>query len=83
MASFATLRKAVNLSPTSRALPSGIPYAPLLNVRAPVYGHGQHGHGHGETSVRSDTPPRWTGGITIPANGGLLSARILNGNALI
>ncbi|GJJ09507.1 hsp70 nucleotide exchange factor fes1 [Clathrus columnatus] len=75
MASSGTLRKAVNLSPTIRTLPTGVPYAPRLNlsIRASIYGHDhQHNdHGHGQVSVRSDISPRWTGKIlTLPHGNG-------------
>ncbi|KAF5314085.1 hypothetical protein D9611_006768 [Ephemerocybe angulata] len=60
MASFKALKTAVSLAPTVRALPSGIPHAPLLNlaVRAP---HDAHDHGHG-VEARSDVAPRWASG---------------------
>lgn len=62
MASVHVVKKAVTLTPTVRALPSGVPAAPFLNLaaRSPVSGHG---HGHGETGPRSDAKPRWAGGV--------------------
>jgi len=62
MASFKALKTAVSLAPTVRALPSGIPHAPLLNkaVRAP---HDAHAHAHG-VQARSDVAPRWAGGVS-------------------
>lgn len=61
MASFQAVRKSVNLSPTVRALPTGVPAAPRLNLaaRAPADGHG---HGHGP-APRSDAPRSFTGGV--------------------
>ena len=55
MATFQAIKKAVTLSPSVRTLPTGIPYAPLLNtaVRSP---HDPHSH---STGPRSDSPPRW------------------------
>ncbi|KAF8807273.1 ubiquinol-cytochrome c r [Phlegmacium glaucopus] len=68
MATFQAVKKAVTLAPTVRTLPSGIPYAPLLNVaaRAP---HDPHSHGHSDTAVRSDSAPRWAGGISRTSSG--------------
>ncbi|KDR84847.1 hypothetical protein GALMADRAFT_233267 [Galerina marginata CBS 339.88] len=68
MATFQAVKKAVTLAPTVRALPSGIPYAPLLNVaaRAP---HDPHSHGHGEVGPRSDLAPRWAGGVSQTSSG--------------
>ncbi|RXW22898.1 hypothetical protein EST38_g2948 [Candolleomyces aberdarensis] len=67
MASFQVVKKAVSLGPTVRALPSGIPHAPLLNlaVRAP---HDAHAHGHG-VQPRSDVAPRWAGGASQVGSG--------------
>lgn len=61
MASVHAVRKSVNLPPTVRALPSGFPSAPRLNLaaRAPAGGH-DHGHG---TPPRSDAPSSFTGGV--------------------
>lgn len=61
MASSQVVRKAINISPTVRALPSGLPYAPRLDLsaRAPSDGH-DHSHG---PALRSDTPSRFTGGL--------------------
>ncbi|CAK5279940.1 unnamed protein product, partial [Mycena citricolor] len=58
-----TLKKAVTLTPSVRALPSGVPVAPLLNLaaRAPA---DPHAHGHGAAGPRSDSAPRWAGGIS-------------------
>ncbi|KAI9572758.1 Rieske [2Fe-2S] iron-sulfur domain-containing protein [Boletus coccyginus] len=61
MATFQAVRKSVNLSPTVRALPTGVPAAPRLNLaaRAPANGHG---HGHG-AAPRSDAPKSFIGGV--------------------
>ncbi|KAH7914479.1 Rieske [2Fe-2S] iron-sulfur domain-containing protein [Hygrophoropsis aurantiaca] len=60
MASFQAVKKSINLAPTVRTLPSGIPCAPRLNLsaRAPAEGHD---HGHSATGPRSDKPSRFTG----------------------
>lgn len=65
MASYA-VRKSINLAPTVRALPNGIPSAPRLNLaaRAP-----SDGHGHGAAGPRSDVPTRLTGTVTSPSVG--------------
>jgi len=70
MASFQVVRKSVNLSPTVRALPTGLPSAPrlILAARAPTDGHG---HGHGAAS-RSDAPRSFTVGVKT-ASAGLVS----------
>ncbi|KAJ7071494.1 Rieske [2Fe-2S] iron-sulfur domain-containing protein [Mycena amicta] len=62
------LKKAVTLAPTVRSLPSGVPAAPLLNLaaRAPASAHDDHGHAVGP---RTDTPPRWVGGLTQSSSG--------------
>ncbi|KAF7306602.1 Cytochrome b-c1 complex subunit Rieske, mitochondrial [Mycena indigotica] len=62
------LKKAVTLAPSVRTLPSGVPAAPLLNLsaRAPA---DPHAHGHGAVGPRSDTPPRWTGGVSNTSSG--------------
>ena len=79
MASVGHLRKAVNLPPTTRVLPSGVPYAPrlCLTTRAPPSAHG-HGHGH-TAAIRADTPPRWAGGISYSHSAGLISKTFVNG----
>lgn len=65
---YQAVKKSINLAPTVRALPSGIPSAPRLNLaaRAPSDGHG---HGHSASSLRADTPTRFTGGVTSSAVG--------------
>jgi ubiquinol-cytochrome c reductase iron-sulfur subunit len=65
MASYA-VRKSINLAPTVRALPNGIPSAPRLNLaaRAP-----SDGHGHGAAGPRADIPTRLTGAVTNPSVG--------------
>ncbi|RDB28422.1 Cytochrome b-c1 complex subunit Rieske, mitochondrial [Hypsizygus marmoreus] len=62
MATFQAVKKALNLAPTVRSLPSGVPAAPLLNlaVRAPSSGHDHHG----ASGPRSDVAPKWTGGVS-------------------
>ncbi|KIJ68619.1 hypothetical protein HYDPIDRAFT_82754 [Hydnomerulius pinastri MD-312] len=74
MASFQAVRKSVTLPPTVRALPSGLPSAPRLNLaaRAPSDGHG-HGHGAGP---RADVPSRFTGGIKT-TSAGLVSKTVV------
>ena len=62
MATFTAVKKAVTLTPTVRTLPNGIPYAPLLNLVAKAP-HDPHSH---STTVRSDSAPRWAGGILRP-----------------
>ncbi|KAG1757335.1 Rieske [2Fe-2S] iron-sulfur domain-containing protein [Suillus lakei] len=58
--------KSLNLAPTVRALPNGIPSAPRLNLaaRAP-----SDGHGHGAAGPRADVPTRLTGTVTSPSVG--------------
>ncbi|KAG1885654.1 Rieske [2Fe-2S] iron-sulfur domain-containing protein [Suillus subluteus] len=65
MASYA-VRKSINLAPTVRALPNGIPSAPRLNfaARAP-----SDDHGHGATGPRADVPTRLTGTVASPSFG--------------
>ncbi|KAE9410687.1 ubiquinol-cytochrome c reductase iron-sulfur subunit [Gymnopus androsaceus JB14] len=62
MASFQAVKKSLNLAPTVRTLPSGVPAAPLLNLaaRAPA---DHHGHGH-SSGPRVDAPPSWAGGVS-------------------
>jgi len=63
MATFQAVKKAVTLPPSVRALPSGVPYAPLLNlaVKAP---HDAHSHSHSEIGPRHNPAPRWAGGVS-------------------
>ena len=68
MATFQAVKKAVTLTPTVRILPSGLPYAPLLNLAAKAP-HDPHGHGHSDTTVRSDIAPRWAGGVSRTSSG--------------
>lgn len=67
MATFQAVKKAVTLTPTVRALPSGVPVAPLLNLsaRAP---HDPHAHGH-SAGPRSDVAPQWAGGVSRSSSG--------------
>ncbi|KIK49625.1 hypothetical protein CY34DRAFT_797076 [Suillus luteus UH-Slu-Lm8-n1] len=67
MASYA-VRKSINLAPTVRALPNGIPSAPRLNLAARTPSDG-HGHGHGAAGPRADVPTRLTGTFTSPSVG--------------
>ncbi|KAF7320032.1 Cytochrome b-c1 complex subunit Rieske, mitochondrial [Mycena kentingensis (nom. inval.)] len=64
---FNLSKKAVTLAPSVRTLPSGVPAAPFLNLtaRAPA---DPHAHGHGP-APRSDTPARWTGGLSHSSSG--------------
>ncbi|KAH9487072.1 hsp70 nucleotide exchange factor fes1 [Psilocybe cubensis] len=66
MATFQAVKKAVTLTPTVRALPSGIPHAPLLNLaaRAP-----HDPHAHGAAGPRADAAPQWAGGVSRTASG--------------
>jgi len=68
MTTFQAVKKVVTLTSTIRTLPSGIPYAPLLNFAAKAP-HDPHSHGHSDTAVRSDRPPRWAGGILRTSSG--------------
>ena len=68
MATFKAVKKAVTLTPTVLTLPSGIPYAPLLNLAAKAP-HDPHGHGHSDITVRSDIAPRWAGGVSRTSSG--------------
>lgn len=67
MASFQAVRISVNLAPTVRVLPSGLPNPSRLNLaaRAPADGHD---HGHGAAS-RSDAPRTFTGGVKTTSMG--------------
>jgi ubiquinol-cytochrome c reductase iron-sulfur subunit len=69
-------RKAFNLAPTVRALPSGAPSVPLINLaaRAPA---DPHAHGHGP-APRSEAPPSWAGGVALSA-AGHVSRTLFNG----
>lgn len=77
MASFQSIKKAVNALPTVRTLPSGVPVAPMLNLaaRAPSDGHG---HGHGATAPRSDAPARFASNIMLSPSLGFVSKTYLN-----
>lgn len=62
MATFQAVKKVVTLTPTVRTLPSGVPVAPLLNLAARDLSAG-HDH-HGAVGPRSDSQPRWAGGVS-------------------
>lgn len=62
MASFQAVKKAINLAPTVRTLPTGIPVAPPLNLAARVPSSA-HNHTHGASGPRADIQPRWAGGV--------------------
>jgi ubiquinol-cytochrome c reductase iron-sulfur subunit len=68
MATYQAVKKSINLAPTVRALPSGVPSAPRLNLaaRAPSDGHG---HGHGTAGPRADVPARFAGSVSSTAVG--------------
>jgi ubiquinol-cytochrome c reductase iron-sulfur subunit len=68
MATYQAVKKYINLAPTVRVLPSGVPSAPRLNLaaRAPSDGHG---HGHGASGPRADVPARFTGSVANSAVG--------------
>ncbi|KAF8225828.1 ubiquinol-cytochrome c r [Tricholoma matsutake] len=76
MASFQAVKKVVNLAPTVRALPTGIPVAPLLNLaaRAPTSGHE---HAHSASVPRADVQPQWAGGVS-RTSCGLISKTFIN-----
>ncbi|KAG9314561.1 Rieske [2Fe-2S] iron-sulfur domain-containing protein [Chiua virens] len=78
MASFQAVRKSVNIPPTVRALPSGLPSAPRLNLaaRAPADGH-EHGHG---VAPRSDAPRSFAGGVRT-TSAGLISKTYISPSA--
>lgn len=75
MATFQASIRATTLAPTVRTLASGIPFASRLNltVRAPA---SEHDHGHGGSAARSDTQPRWSGGIDFSPAAGLVSRTV-------
>jgi ubiquinol-cytochrome c reductase iron-sulfur subunit len=77
MAAFQAVKKAVNLAPTVRILPTGVPVAPLLNfaARAPSSGHD---HAHEASGPRADIQPRWAGGLS-QSSSGLVSRTFVNG----
>lgn len=68
MATYQAVKKSINLAPTVRALPSGVPSAPRLNLaaRAPSDGHS---HGHGASGPRADVPARFAGTVSSTAIG--------------
>ncbi|KAH8086639.1 Rieske [2Fe-2S] iron-sulfur domain-containing protein [Cristinia sonorae] len=68
MATALSFRKALTAPPTVRTLASGVPSAPLLNLaaRGPA-GHGHHEHG--AVGPRSDTPAKFTGGLSLGTSG--------------
>jgi len=76
MATFQAAKKAVTLAPTIRALPSGIPAAPLLNLTVRDLSAG-HDHHHGAAGPRSDPQPRWAGGVSRTSSG-LVSKTFMN-----
>ena len=78
MATFQAVKKAVNIAPTVRVLPSGTPVAPLLNLKARSPSDG-HGHHHGAAiGPRVDVPPKWIGGVS-KTSSGLVSKTFLYG----
>ena len=77
MATLQAVKKAVTLTPTVRVLPSGIPYAPLLNLAAKAP-YDPHSHGHSDIVVRSDSAPRWAGGV-VRTSCGLVSKTFTTG----
>jgi len=73
MAAYQAVKKAINLTPTVRALPSGVPASSInLAVRAP-----SDGHGHGATGPRSDVAPKWIGGVS-RTQSGLVSKTLIS-----
>jgi ubiquinol-cytochrome c reductase iron-sulfur subunit len=77
MASFQAVKKAVNLVPTVRTFPTGVPIAPLLNLSARPPSSG-HDHTHGASGPRADVQPRWAGGASRTTYG-LVSRTFVNG----
>jgi len=75
MATFQASKRATTLSPTIRSLASGVPVVSRLNltVRAPASGHD---HGHGGSATRSDSQPKWSGGIDVSSAAGLVSRTV-------
>ncbi|EIW86407.1 ubiquinol-cytochrome c reductase iron-sulfur subunit [Coniophora puteana RWD-64-598 SS2] len=67
MSTFNVAKKSLNLAPTVRTLPSGVPHASRLNLaaRAPAGDH----HGHDHSGARSDVPRRLTGAYRSPSAG--------------
>ncbi|OAX43163.1 ubiquinol-cytochrome c reductase iron-sulfur subunit [Rhizopogon vinicolor AM-OR11-026] len=65
---YQAVKKSINLAPTVRVLPSGIPSVPRLNLaaRAPSDGHG---HGHGAVGPRADAPARFAATVSSTAVG--------------
>ena len=77
MASFQAVKKAINLAPTVRTLPTGVPVAPLLNLAACAPSSG-HNHTHGASGPRADVQPRWAGGVSRTSYG-MVSRTFVNG----
>lgn len=75
MATFQASKRATTLSPTIRSLASGVPVVSRLNltVRAPT---SDHDHGHGRSATRSDSQPKWSGGIDVSPAAGLVSRTV-------
>jgi ubiquinol-cytochrome c reductase iron-sulfur subunit len=78
MATFQAVKKVVTLTSTVRTLPNGIPYGPLLNIAAKAP-HDAHSHDHSNTAVRSDSAPRWAGGV-VKSSSGLVSKTFTTGH---
>lgn len=76
MTSFQAVKKVSSLVPTLRALPSGVPATPLLNLaaRAPSTGHDHHG----AAGPRVDAQPKWAGGVS-RSSAGLVSKTFTTG----
>jgi len=74
------VRKAVTVPPSTRTLPSGVPFAPLINFNALPASHADnHGHHeHDATSPNADSTPRWAGGVTRSSGNGLVSKTYIN-----
>jgi len=71
-----TLKKAINLPPTTRILPSGVPLAPLLNLAArDTSADAHHSHAAG---TRSDQPPRWSSTVTTTPSSGFVLRNFIN-----
>jgi ubiquinol-cytochrome c reductase iron-sulfur subunit len=85
MATFRALKKAVNLPPTGSILSAnGVPFAPLLSLNArastlEAMEYAEHSHHDHHGVHRSDSRPRWAGGISRTPTG-LVSRTFVNGS---
>ncbi|KZV81046.1 ISP domain-containing protein [Exidia glandulosa HHB12029] len=76
---FRAVRTSVNLPPTVRVLPSGVPLAPYLsNRRAPHDDHDPHHDPHAVPGPRHDVPPQWASGTSRTSSLGLVARTRVN-----